>query len=116
MGAWGLGMKAFKGIQDYWTGQKEKSAIRKENKLQEEIRAANLLAAQQAQQSKAVSAADLANIQQIQDYTGQALSQYRMDRPASERQFTGHGKSGMGRDPDDKMAAGGLATMFTRRR
>ena len=110
MGAFGLGMKAFKGIQDYWTGQKEKSAIRKENKLQEEIRAANLLAAQQAQQSKAVSAADLANIQQIQDYTGQALSQYRMDRPASERQFTGHGKSGMGRDP------GGLATMFTRRR
>ena len=43
----------------------------------------------------------------IQEYTGQGLSDYRMSRPASERQFTGHGKSGMGRDPDDKMATGG---------
>ena len=66
--------------------------------------------------------ADLANIQQIQQHTGQPLSQYRMDRPASERQFTGAApkgtttfdtKSGMGRrDYGD----GGLATMFQRRR
>jgi hypothetical protein len=33
---------------------------------------------------------------------------YRASRPASERQFTGHGKSGMGRDPRDRMAHGGL--------
>jgi len=39
-----------------------------------------------------------------------------MSRPASERQFTGHGKSGMGRDPDRFKAEGGLASMFTRRR
>ena len=60
-----------------------------------------------AQQAQATSAADLQNIKNIQEYTGQGLSDYRMSRPASERQFTGHGKSGMGRDPDDKMATGG---------
>jgi hypothetical protein len=30
-----------------------------------------------------------------------------MSRPASERQFTGHGKSGMGRDKSELMAQGG---------
>ena len=59
------------------------------------------------QQAQAVSDEDLKNIQKIQAHTGQGLSQYRMDRPASERQFTGHGTSGMGRDPKDKMAQGG---------
>jgi hypothetical protein len=67
--------------------------------------------------------ADDQNIHNIQQYTGKPVSQYRMDRPASERQFTGHGRSGMGRDPSDKMARGGrvgyadggLATLFTRR-
>ena len=44
------------------------------------------------------------------------MSQYRRDRPASERQYTGHGRSGMGRDPRDRMADGGLATMFKRKR
>ena len=33
---------------------------------------------------------------------------YRASRPASERRQTGHGKSGMGRDPRDRMAHGGL--------
>jgi len=75
--------------------------------LQKEIDAANLQAAMDAQQAQATSAADLQNIKNIQEYTGQGLSDYRMSRPASERQFTGHGKSGMGRDPDDKMATGG---------
>ena len=36
------------------------------------------------------------------------ISEYRSSRPASERRQTGHGKSGMGRDPRDKMAHGGL--------
>ena len=71
------------------------------------------------QQTQAQDIQDLANIKQIQDYTGKSLSDYRMSRPASERQYTGHGKSGMGRDKSELMASGGragLATMFTRRR
>ena len=51
--------------------------------------------------------ASLANIGKIEQYTGQPISKYRASRPESERGFTGHGKSGMGRDPDDKMATGG---------
>ena len=43
----------------------------------------------------------------IEAYTGRPMSAYRASRPASERQFTGHGKSGMGRDPSDRMASGG---------
>ena len=36
--------------------------------------------------------------------------------PSQGNTVTGHGKSGMGRDPRDRMAYGGLATMFERRR
>jgi len=60
------------------------------------------------QRKQATSAQDKQNIQKIHQHTGEALSDYRMSRPASERQFTGHGKSGMGRDPRDRMAHGGL--------
>ena len=83
-----------------------------------------LVADEQAQQLRdAKNAADRANIQNIQNYTGRELSGYRMSRPASERGFTGHGRSGMGRDPSDRMARGGrvgyanggLASLFTRR-
>jgi len=45
--------------------------------------------------------------QKIETYTGRPMSEYRASRPASERQFTGHGRSGMGRDPSDRMAYGG---------
>jgi len=66
---------------------------------------------------------DARNTAKIEAYTGQKMSDYRASRPRSERGFTGHGKSGMGRDPSDKMARGGrvgygnggLATLFTRR-
>ena len=47
--------------------------------------------------------------QKIEAYTGRPMSDYRASRPASERQFTGYGRSGMGRDPDDRMAYGGRA-------
>ena len=94
----------------------KKYADIREQKIQEEIKAANLQAAMDAQQARATSAADLANIQQIQQYTGHGLSDYRMDRPASERQYTGHGRSGMGRSRDRFAADGGLATMFKRKR
>ena len=47
--------------------------------------------------------------QKIEAYTGRGMSDYRASRPASERQFTGYGRSGMGRDPDDRMAQGGRA-------
>ena len=43
----------------------------------------------------------------IEAYTGRPMSAYRASRPASERSFTGHGRSGMGRDPADRMAYGG---------
>ena len=64
--------------------------------------------------------ADQANIQKIQQHTGQPVSDYRMSRPASERQYTGptsrsgafSSKSGMGRRD---YADGGLATLFARR-
>ena len=100
----GSGIVAKKYIEDK---KKKEAKIQKEKDLMAEIQADNLKAAMQAQQAQAVSDADLANIQQIQQHTGQGLSQYRMDRPASERQFTGHGTSGMGRDKSDLMAYGG---------
>lgn len=48
-----------------------------------------------------------ANRAKVEAYTGRPMSDYRQSRPQSEQGFTGHGKSGMGRDPDDKMADGG---------
>ena len=60
------------------------------------------------QRKQATSAQDKQNIQKIQQHTGKPLSDYRMSRPASERQHTGHGKSGMGRDRSKLMAHGGL--------
>ena len=82
-----------------------------------------LVAQEKAQQLRdAQNAADRANIQNIQNYTGKELSGYRMSRPASERSYTGHGKSGMGRSADRfaargglMLANGGLASLFTRR-
>jgi len=35
--------------------------------------------------------------------------------PSQGNTVTGHGKSGMGRDPRDRMEYGGLTTMFARR-
>ena len=52
-------------------------------------------------------AAAAANRAKVEAYTGRPMSDYRQGRPQSEQGFTGHGKSGMGRDPDDKMADGG---------
>ena len=49
-----------------------------------------------------------ANRARVEAYTGRSMSAYRQSRPRSEQGFTGHGKSGMGRDPDDKMAKGGF--------
>jgi len=37
---------------------------------------------------------------------------YRASRPASEKRHTGHGRSGMGRDPRDRMAMGGLINLY----
>ena len=62
--------------------------------------------------AQATSNRDRQNIQNIQQHTGEALSDYRMSRPSSERQYTGHGRSGMGRDPRDRMAMGGLINLY----
>ena len=43
---------------------------------------------------------------------GEGDGGYRASRPASERRHTGHGKSGMGRDPRDRMAMGGLIDLY----
>ena len=102
-----MGRTGIETAQNWYADKKAKEKIQKEKDLMAEIQADNFKAAMQAQQAQAVSAADLANIQQIQQHTGQGLSQYRMDRPASERQFTGHGTSGMGRDKSKLMAHGG---------
>jgi len=64
------------------------------------------------QRAQATSNRDRQNIQKIQQHTGGALSDYRMSRPSSERQYTGHGRSGMGRDPRDRMAMGGLINLY----
>jgi len=90
---------------------------RRENKK------ANRALVKQKQMTRAQDREDRRNIQQIQQYTGRPLSTYRMSRPASERRYTGHGKSGMGRDRSELMAYGGrvgyanggLASLFTRR-
>jgi len=73
--------------------QKEKDAIDLQNKIDAENEAA-------------------ANRGRVEAYTGKPMSDYRQSRPRSEQNFTGHGKSGMGRDPDDKMAKGGRAGYF----
>jgi len=87
----------------------------KEKQLADEA-AAKQKAAEEARRQQqldaAKSAADRKNIQQIQKYTGRSLSDYRMSRPASERQYTGHGKSGMGRDKSELMADGGLINFY----
>ena len=64
------------------------------------------------QRAQATSNRDRQNIQNIHQHTGEALSDYRMSRPSSERQYTGHGRSGMGRDPRDRMAMGGLINLY----
>ena len=84
---------------------KAKAEAKKKADVAEEAR-------RQQQLGAARSAADRKNIQQIQKYTGRSLSDYRMSRPSSERGFTGHGKSGMGRDPSDRMADGGLINFY----
>jgi len=99
------------------------------------------IAAQMAKQQREAKAAadalaiqqsgltDLGNIQKIQQYTGQPLSDYRMSVPASQRNYTGgstnsnpstpgaqdgfSNKSGMGRTG---YSEGGLVTMFKEKR
>jgi len=48
------------------------------------------------------------NVRKVEQHTGRPMSEYRRSRPASERRYTGHGRSGMGRDPSDRMAKGGI--------
>ena len=100
MGPFSLGIKAFKGIQNYFADQKVKSDIRKEQKLQAEIDAANKAA--------------LASIVE-----GNNATYGTGKRPNTGINAPGGGKgqSPTGGDirgtPFDE---GGLATMFTRRR
>ena len=54
----------------------------------------------QKEKADAAKAAAAANRKKVEQYTGRPMSDYRSSRPASERQFTGHGKSGMGRSAD----------------
>ena len=92
IGQWAFN-KTKQKINDYIEAQREK----KEKELQEEIARDNEAAANRAR---------------VEAYTGKSMSAYRQSRPRSEQSFTGHGKSGMGRDPDDKMAKGGLIRSY----
>ena len=83
---------AFDKVKDKYKDWAKKEKERKEIELQKEIDAANEAAANRAR---------------VEAYTGRPMSDYRQSRPRSEQGFTGHGRSGMGRDPDDKMADGG---------
>ena len=64
-----------------------------------------------ARDRKAAEDAAAANRRKIEAYTGRGMSGYRASRPASERSFTGHGKSGMGRSADRFAAAGGIINL-----
>ena len=77
---------------DYFNKFKEKRGltIAQNKKLQDAI----------AEKKAADAAAAAANRRKVEQYTGRPMSDYRSSRPASERQFTGHGKSGMGRSAD----------------
>ena len=81
--------------------------LQEQEAAQEKARMAGQVAAAQNDR-------DRQNIQNIQNYTGRSLSDYRMSQPASQRNYTGAGKSGMGRN-NPYYADGGLASMFTRR-
>ena len=64
-----------------------------------------------AKDKKAAEDAAAANRRKIESYTGRAMSNYRSGRPSSERNYTGSGKSGMGRSADRFAAAGGIINL-----
>ena len=69
-----------------------------------------VIAEQKAREAENKARADAAAVSdraKIEAHTGRPMSDYRASRPASERQFTGHGKSGMGRSADRFAAQGG---------
>ena len=80
--------------------EEKKSAQLEENKILADVAGVT--------SDKIKTGADAANIRKVEQHTGRPMSEYRRSRPASERQYTGHGRSGMGRDPSDRMAKGGI--------
>tara|TARA_R110000765_G_scaffold4708_2_gene14869 strand:- start:18 stop:1496 length:1479 start_codon:yes stop_codon:yes gene_type:complete len=64
-----------------------------------------------ARDRKAAEDAAAANRRKIEAYTGRGMSDYRASRPSSERNYTGSGKSGMGRSADRFAAAGGIINL-----
>ena len=80
--------------------EEKKSAQLEENKILADVAGVT--------SDKIKTWADAANIRKVEQHTGRPMSEYRRSRPASERQYTGHGRSGMGRDPSDRMAKGGI--------
>ena len=69
------------------------------------------IAAKKAADKIAADKAAASNRRKIESYTGRPMSDYRSSRPSSERNYTGSGKSGMGRSADRFAAAGGLVTL-----
>ena len=64
-----------------------------------------------AAEKNAAAAAAASNRRKIESYTGRPMSDYRSSRPSSERNYTGSGKSGMGRSADRFAAAGGIVSL-----
>ena len=89
---------------DYFNKQKAKKGKRFTDEQQRRIDAT---IAEQQRKDDASRAAQVSDRAKIEAHTGRPMSEYRASRPASERRFTGHGRSGMGRDPSDRMAYGG---------
>jgi hypothetical protein len=92
----------------------KKNYSKKNLKRLQDQEAAQEKARMAGQVAAAQNASDRQNIQNIQNYTGRSLSDHRMSQPASQRNYTGAGKSGMGRN-NPYYADGGLASLFTRR-
>ena len=89
---------------DYFNRQKAKKGKRFTDEQQRRLDAT---IAEQQRKGDASRAAQVSDRAKIEAYTGRPMSEYRASRPASERRYTGHGRSGMGRDPSDRMAYGG---------
>ena len=113
MGAWGLGMKAFKGMKDYFTDQKVKSDIRKAQKLQTIIDAENAAKAAAIPTWHGVAAGSGATYG-----AGETPGGGGENVAASSGDVYGGAAYGYNEaaEKTDFYKKGGLATMFTRRR
>ena len=115
MGAWGLGMKAFKGIQNAW--QKKQAEGILEAAAERQAKAIELHEAKQAQKAADAAAGAFTNTVQLDPGGGGgpgSPGSWHGQTAAKERQ--GQQVAGPGFGQGAYFDKGGLATMFQRRR